>query len=586
MNLRRILRPPFGAPVLIVLAIATPLVGRAAEALAGDEVVALPPFIVEEATKGPPWRYAEMPGFEILSRCGDGMTRELAAAHARLHGLLALILPESLQVSFAVPKKLIFYDAALQPAASQEVIADMLGHQPKDAAAPVDPFPVGMRGMRYQPPPKRYSFMPNLRLWDTDAMAVFAIVEADATNLDRMALTSDYVAYLLKNRTPALPAWFVAGILSLHAQAEFRSNDLTLPTGLWISEADTEALKKDPKTAPTLLPLQDVLASPAPSRDEDGGLRLRIWASEATLFVRWALDGGDPARRDALWKWVERAGAEGSTEALFQECFGLSFAAAGEQLTAYLPVAVRKPLRLRLERSWKPPALRLRNASEEEIARIKGDWERLEIAFVRNKTPELAPKYLEQARRTLMRPYEHDERTPGLLAVLGLCEVDAGNDAGARGFLEAAAAGGVVRPRAWFELARLRFAESRAHPAAAGGKLSVEQAADVLTPLFRARSQLPPLAPVYELIASVWLDCAVKPTRGHLAVLDEGVRLFPRRVELVYRAAELCAQNGFAPEAATLVQLGLQIAPDAATRERFARLLPPELDALPAAPKD
>jgi hypothetical protein len=271
---------------------------------------------------------------------------------------------------------------------------------------------------------------------------------------------------------------------------------------------------------------------------------------------------------------------------LFQECFGLRFAAVGEQLTAYLPVAVRKPLRLRLERSWKPPELRLRNASEEEIARIKGDWERLEIAFVRNKTPELAPKYLEQARRTLMRAYEHDERTPGLLAVLGLCEVDAGNDAGARGILEAAAAGGMVRPRAWFELARLRFAEYRAHPAAAGGKLSVEQAADVLTPLFRARSQLPPLAAVYELIAGVWLDCAIKPTRGHLAVLDEGVHLFPRRVELVYRAAELYAQNGFAAEAATLVQLGRQIAPDDATRARFTRLLPPELDALPAAPKD
>ena len=580
MNLHRIFRLPFGAPALIVLAIATPPVGRAAEALPGDEVVALPPFIVEEPTKGPPWRYAEMPGFEILSRCGDNTTRELAAAHARVHQLLALILPESLQVSFAVPKKLIFYDAALQPAASQEVIAGMLRREPKDAAAPVEAFPPGVRGIRFQPPQRRYSFMPNLRLWDTDAMAVFAIVKVNATDLDRMALTSDYVAYLLTSRTPALPTWFIAGVLSLHEQADFNGNDLTLPAGLWISAADTEALKEDPKTAPALLPLQEVLRGPAPSRDDGGRERFRIWRSEATLFVRWALDGG-PARREALWKWVDRASAEGSSEALFQECFGLSLAAAGEQLTAYLPVAVRKTLRLRLERSWKPPALRLRNATEEEIARVKGDWERLEIAYVRSKTPELAPKYLEQARRTLMRAYEHDERAPGLLAVLGLCEVDAGNDAGARGFLEAAAAGGMVRPRAWFELARLRFAECRAHPAAADGKLSVEQASDVLAPLFRARSQLPPLATVYELIASVWLDCEIKPSRGHLAVLDEGVHLFPRRVELVYRAAELYAQNGFAPEAATLVELGRQIAPDDATRARFTRLLP-EAPAAPA----
>jgi hypothetical protein len=244
VNLRRIFRLPFGALALVALAITTPPAVRAAAALPGDEVVALPPFIVEEATKGPPWRYAEMPGFEILSRCGDNTTRELAAAHARVHQLLALMLPESLQVLFAVPKKIIFYDAALQPAASQEVIADMLRRQPKDAAAPVEAFPPGERGIRFQPPQRRYSFMPNLRLWDTDAMAVFAIVKSDATDLDRMALTSDYVAYLLKSRTPALPTWFVAGVLSLHEQADFNGNELTLPAGLWISAADTEALKE------------------------------------------------------------------------------------------------------------------------------------------------------------------------------------------------------------------------------------------------------------------------------------------------------------------------------------------------------
>ena len=42
----------------------------------------------------------------------------------------------------------------------------------------------------------------------------------------------------------------------------------------------------------------------------------------------------------------------------------------------------------------------------------------------------LTPKYLEQARRTLKRGYDRDERDPRLLAVLGLCEIDAGNDAG------------------------------------------------------------------------------------------------------------------------------------------------------------
>src|SRR5256885_312432 len=77
-------------------------------ARAADEpVVALPPFIVEEASKGPPWRYAEIPGYEILSRCSDATTREVVEVHWRLHQLLAEILPERLQVKLTVPRALI-----------------------------------------------------------------------------------------------------------------------------------------------------------------------------------------------------------------------------------------------------------------------------------------------------------------------------------------------------------------------------------------------------------------------------------------------------------------------------------------------
>ena len=51
------------------LALAAPL--RTAE----DPAVALPPFLVEELTKGPPWRYTQAIGYEILARCSDSTTR-------------------------------------------------------------------------------------------------------------------------------------------------------------------------------------------------------------------------------------------------------------------------------------------------------------------------------------------------------------------------------------------------------------------------------------------------------------------------------------------------------------------------------
>jgi hypothetical protein len=70
----------------------------------------------------------------------------------------------------------------------------------------------------------------------------------------------------------------------------------------------------------------------------------------------------------------------------------------------------------------------------------------------------------------------------------------------------------------------------------------------------------------------------VTPTAGNLAVLDEGVRLFPRDTALIFSTAALKARAGFGPEADTLITLGLRVAADGATRAKFENLkasLPP-----------
>ncbi|MEO5959303.1 MAG: hypothetical protein ABIR80_09315, partial [Opitutaceae bacterium] len=276
-----------------------------------------------------------------------------------------------------------------------------------------------------------------------------------------------------------------------------------------------------------------------------------------------------------LWQFVERAAREPVTEKLFQECFGLDFARAQQQLAAYLPEAMSEPLVLRPPQRPRLPDYPIRAATELEVARLKGDWERMEIAFVKSEFPGLAPKYLDQTRRTLMRAYDRGNRDPHLLAVLGLCEIDGGNDAGARDFLEAAAATKTpLRPRAWIELARLRFAALRAPGADPADRLTAEQTSTVLAPLSAAREQSPPLAETYDLLAEVWSASTAKPTRDDLAVLEEGVRYFPRRSELVYRTADLNLRSGFPDAARWQIALGLTFAPDAATRARFEGLRP------------
>jgi len=556
-----------GAPLCSLAAERAP-----APAAASAIPVALPPFIVEEPTKGPPWRYTEAMGYEVLSRCNDATTKRVVEAHYRLHQLLEEVLPPELQLKLSVPRALILYDEELQPAASKEVIARMLRTPAGPGPAVPVPF-TGARSSSMSAPVPKFSFLPNLRLWDRDAMTVFMIVRREDFDAERLALTPDYISYRLKNRLPTLPPWFHSGFVSFFGNTTFESRGLVTEPLMWLSAAATAAVKSDPKTAPPLLPLEDFFAARLGPRDPAAGFEpVRRWQAQAELFLRWGLDSENGARRQAFWRFVELSSRRGASEALFQECFALDFAAVQTELAAYLPQAVRRTLRFRPARLKKLLPLALRNATDSELGRIKGDWERLEIAYVKAIAPDLAQKYLDQARRTLQRAYERGVRDSGLLSVMGLCEIDAGEDALAREYLETAALLGPMRPRAWYELARLRLTEFRALAVQAQTGLTSEQAAAVLRPLFNARESDPPLPEVYELIAEVWENCAVAPTRGHLLVLDEGVRFFPRQSTLIYRAAELNLRHGFQPAAIELVTLGLNGAGDDATRQRFLLL--------------
>jgi len=254
---------------------------------------------------------------------------------------------------------------------------------------------------------------------------------------------------------------------------------------------------------------------------------------------------------------------------MFAECFGRSYADMNQTLTEYLPRAVHTNIRMYAEASPELPPVSLRNASAAEVSRIRGNLERLELAYVRRQYPGLAPRYLTLARRTLRLAYDQGARDPGLLEVMGLCECDAGDDAAARPFLETAVQRGAIRPRAYYELARIKFQGMRL---GASESLSAAQTAALLELLFAARAQSPPLPEVYELIAAVWRHSSVPPQRGNLAVLDEGLRFFPGNLELIFSTATLKATHGFRADAVALIKIGLRLAPTDADRSRFLQV--------------
>ena len=547
-------------PWLVALLIAPAL--PAAE----DGAITLPPFLVEEATKGPPWRHAVVERYEVLSRCDDTTTREVLDAHRRLQRLLAEILPPRLQLRHSQPVRILLVDERSQSAASAEVMARMLG----EGKAPADlPAADLGRGLRMPSRNVRYSFLPNLRLWDRDGMTVFMLVRREGFDGDRLALTPDFASYLIRQRLPALPVWFVTGFLGLYEHVNYSGHELEVGPVEWISAAATDALRNDPKTAPAPDPLAGFLSGRLVNHEgETRVAAMQRWRSQAIALVRWALEEKDGFTRQQFWDFVEQSALKGASEELFQRCCGMDYATALQRFTARLPELIRSTRRFEI----RPDPLgrfALSNATELQVAHLKGDWERLEIPYVRTQFPAALPKYVEQARRTLLRVPERDRQDPGLLAVRALCEIDAGEPTAALPLLEQAAQGGPLRARAAAELGRLRL-EGRL--AARTEPLTATELAAVLEPLFAARQLEPPQADVYEQIAEAWLHSSLAPRPGHLAVVDEGIRFFPTRLNLLRRAAELHLLHGSREEAGLIIDLALRNAPDEASREVF-RLL-------------
>jgi hypothetical protein len=565
---------PFGG-VVLALAAAWPGFVRGDPA-APNRVVELPPLMVSEGRNPLAWHYGEAPGGEILSVCPDDTTREFIRQFYRLRQLLALVLPPRLQMEQSMPMVHLLAPTNMGDRLKQDVQVEMFHGQGTAAAADEDAPLVGRGGS-----PPQIHVLPNLRLMDTDAYTIFALLDDEEVSQGHLSLTGDYVAFLLQRRVPPLPPWFVVGTLHLFDSLTFGTRDVEIAPDAGLTRQQIAAIRKDPAAAAAaLLPMEDILAGPRPPVGPPAAVEAyrQAWIAQSALFARWALDGRSVAEREAYFKFVERASsAPPVTADLVRESFGLSPAEIRARLGRYLPAAIAKTMRLRLTGPEEGPVLKLRPATAAEIARIKGDWERMETSFVKTTYPALSENYLEQARRTLHRAYDLGERDPRLLAALGLTECDAGNDAAALPFLAAATGARVVRPRAYYELARILYARERARPAGAKGRLSAAQTTAIVEPLLAAQHQSPPLPAACALFSELWFHSDLTPLPSDLVQLNAGAGYFPRNFSLVYQAALLDAQAGDWPAARRQVEQGKTAATSAVRGlfEHLQGLLPP-----------
>lgn len=557
---------------IVAAALLTGADANAQDASAANEpAVKLPPMIVQESTKGARWLYASTAGAEYLSGCSASTTENFISAEQQMVQLLHVLVPERFLVQSDVPSITVLYNPDLKRESTDAIVgtlAEVSRETERGEKEPTSRPDSERRGKAI--PIGRVELLPSLPLYDRDLKGVFVYLDG-AFNADGLALTSDSVRARLRQRTPMLPPWLIEAVVALYGQANFIEDPITMAPSVWISRRDSRAFEHNAEWPRTLLPITDLFGLEMPSDDAAQPRRAAIWRSEVTLFARWGIDPRN-GMQDRFWHFVDRASEAPVDEQMFAECFGFGFSDLLDRLSDYIPTAVKEPIHLEARKLPKLPPFEVRPATPDQVARLQGEWGRMEIAYVKARNPELARNYADRARQMLRRAYDRGARDPRLSAAIGLCEIDSGNEAAARPFLDQAASGEVVRPRVYFELARLRQAE-QPHDAAGQTMLTGLQVAAVVEPLRIAAKQRPALPEVYALMADSWLRCRELPPASDLSTLSRGARLFRWQPELTFRIALLHAKCGNRAEAATLLRDGLHYVYDDASRARFEQLL-------------
>jgi tetratricopeptide (TPR) repeat protein len=537
------------------LLLAAALAGRAGEAPPDPDVTTLDPVFVEAST-GTPWRYFATPDFEVLSHCTDPFNAAFAQALREATAARLALLPARYWGDVPTRMRLVLYNR--EPAQT----GDFRRHSPIDLAW-TNELGASAEAVVLTHP---------LVVGEGDGFLSCGNYWGLVDDLRDLTVDPDSEARLVQ-RAPRRPAWFVSGLegpMGLYVGHRIRPTpqgpELALLPARWSSDALTQALraaaapnrrKPAAPIVPVLLPLQDLFAGTVPTGQEN------LWNAEAALLVRWGLYGAPD--RAAFLRVVDAAAAAPLTEAVVERELGLTFADLRARLAAYVAVAVTQAVTVPLA-GTAAPAPPLRDATPVEVARILGDWGRLEARSLGLQESDYLNECLEQADRQFERGHLSRTHDPDFLASYGLYQLQRGDRTAARAALEEAVAAGVVRPKAYVELARLRL--DALVPAAGRGRgdLSYDDFSGILDLLGTAQRQMPSLEETYRVMARAWDHGPGRPTRAELAVFRQALQLFPADVPLAHRIAKLYAANGYREDAAAIVDDALRFAGTAAER--------------------
>ncbi len=569
---------------------------RAGEPAPTDPIIEMPKYVVTDSRDLPKpesWRYAAIPGFEVLSNATDRETAKLLSDLETFRTVLTQVWPMPDQSQ--TPLLLIicgtrgsfdqFVDSGTA-ADTKRISAFFRGRSRAAIVVDVQTMVLDLRELE------------NSATANSDSPVAAAGPE-DKTRMEvqhNKQLYREYVRYLLSRSDPRLPAWFEEGmtqiIMAMRIEPTLIEIGKVTPPDTVSAQVEAAAANKsaaseagdDPSSVPDaptedrdfnvvlntqpLMPMEQLLAVKQDSPEAMNPYGNILWAKQAYAFVHLCMYGQGGKWKKPFAQYLVRSAREPATEALFKECFGKSYKEMNLVLRQYIGFTDHQSTQYRAKKGTRlvtPPDVTLRDATQSEIGRIKGH-------------ALLLAGRMDAARTEFVAPYLRGERDPRILSGLGEIERASGKDDRARKLLTAAVAGKTDDPDAYLDLARYRFADASSAPGAANARFSPEQTSGIVELLLAARTLPPPNVATFELLADTWGRSSVRPKESDLMPLIAAVQRFPSRLGLAYTTAALCAEAGLNDPARAFVAHGLKYAPDAETRARFEKLgatLPP-----------
>lgn len=475
-------------------------------------IFVLPPYEVNDVR---PWIYAAIDGYEILSVIEEEKTRMVAERLKADRRFAPLFIPDGLELMPVVPNVLVF-----QHLSDRHVIAQF--QKRVRPGQPID-FALFNQGDCFH-----------------------AFVSETATDLmakdRRSGANSPLAAHLLSTfslMAPKPPPWYQEGLKYLLRHGQVSGDTLTF-IGPQRVEAGT-------------IPIERLLSTTAEAlgriRLESEPERARL-ERQAALLIHWGFFSDDGIRRRAFLRFVGEASRQSISDQQLRESFGIGFDDLALTLQAYRNTWWRSRREMELPEDLQPAdqsPVRFQAASQVEVARLLSE-SYIALAGGDFYIPR-APMYLVKAREILASVNPAGQATSGIQLALGLLQVAEGrSDAALRTFEKLAASDPELRPRANYELARLRlqFAGRQAGP---GRLLDAGTTRHILDPLNRVLRVDPKMEPAFQLAAAVWIGSEIAPDAADLALLTDGARAFPRNsglrtsIDVLHRAAERDRQS-------------------------------------------